>query len=354
MTFRIEPGKPVGEEFRRVALDEFEATLAHLRDPDVAGLGVAVHETRKSCKRLRALFRLVRPSIPDRRYRALNANVRDAARELSASRDAQALLTMFDDLLAAHGADVDGDLFIVRKGLEERMAEVEWGETDGPPRPLVRARERLELARDTVATTQVSGDGFRALRGGLTATYRRGRRALADLQRDGTAEQSHEWRKAVKYSWHHLQLLEDTAPSVLEPTAARFHQLSDALGDAHNLAVLRDVLESGSSSFGGSALVDPVLAMAVLSRADLEQRAIRLGLRLYAEPPRAYAQRLQAYWRAELQVGDELPTGELDDVIKAGGGEAPAVAGQTGPDGAEPGHDGADQSELATYRPWPG
>jgi CHAD domain-containing protein len=316
MSFRIEPGKPVGEEFHRVALDEFEATLAHLNDPDAAGLAVAVHEARKSCKRLRALFRLVRPSIPDRRYRSLNAAVRDAARELSASRDAQALVAMFDDLVAAHGADPDGDLMIVRKGLEERVADMEWGETDGPPRPLVRARERLELARDTAATTQVSGDGFRALRGGLGATYRRGRRALRGMQRDATPEQSHEWRKAVKYSWHHLQLLEDTAPSVLEPTASRFHQLSDALGDAHNLAVLREVLESAPARFGGPEATEPVLAMAGLSRADLEQRAIRLGLRLYAEPPRAFARRLHAYWQAECRVGDELPTGELADITE--------------------------------------
>lgn len=320
----MEPGKPVGEEFRRVALDEFEVTLTHLRDPDAAGLAVAVHEARKSCKRLRALFRLVRPSIPDRRYRSLNANVRDAARELSASRDAQALVAMFDDLVAAHGADPDGDLIIVRKALEERVADVEWGETVGPPRPLVRAAERLELARDTAATTQVSGDGFRALRGGLAATYRRGRRALRELQRDGTPEQSHEWRKAVKYSWHHLQLLEDTAPSVLEPTASRFHQLSDALGDAHNLAVLRETLETAPSRFGGTEAVEPVMAMAAVSRADLEQRAIRLGLRLYAEPPRAFARRLHAYWRAERQAGDELRTGELADITGHPDPAAPA------------------------------
>ncbi|MGH9037599.1 MAG: CHAD domain-containing protein, partial [Acidimicrobiia bacterium] len=185
--------------------------------------------------------------------------------------------------------------------------------------------------------------------GGLAATYRRGRRALRMLQRDGTAEQSHEWRKAVKYGWHHLQLLEDTAPSVLEPAASRFHQLSDALGDAHNLAVLGELLEAAPTRFGGQELIDPVLVMAALSRADLEQRAIRLGLRLYAESPRAYSRRLHGYWRAEIKTGDELPTGELADVTKAGAG--PSVAGQTPPN--QPGSDEADQADSAAYRPWP-
>jgi len=335
MTFRIEPGKPIGEEFRRVALDEFETALAHLRDPGAAGLAVAVHETRKSCKRLRALFRLVRPSIPDRRYRSLNANVRDAARELSAGRDAQALVAMFDDLLAAHGAGFHDDLVIVRQGLEARVADLEWDGTDGPPRPLVRARERLELARDTTSHVQVSGEGFKALRGGLAATYRRGRRALAGMQRDATPEQSHEWRKAVKYGWHQLQLLEITAPSVLEPTASRFHQLSDALGDAHNLAVLREVLEASPAAFGGPEAVEPVLVMAGRSRADLERRAIRLGLRLYAEPPRVYARRLHAYWRAELEVGDELPTGELAEVTEEPDPGVPLAMAFAGEEGVE-------------------
>ena len=316
MTFRIEPGKPVAAEFRRVALDEFELTLGHLHDPDAAGRAVAIHEARKACKRLRALFRMVRPSISDRRYRALNTGVRDAARELSASRDAEALVAMFDDLLAAHGANADGDLMVVRKELEARVAESDWGETDDLPRPIVRARERLELARDIAASTQVSGDGFRALRDGLTANYGRGRKAMRALRREGTAEQSHEWRKAVKYGWHHLQLLEDTAPSVLGPAANRFHQLSDALGDAHNLAVLREVLEASPTHFGGAGTTDSVLAMAALSRADLEQRALRLGMRLYAESPAAFGRRLHAYWRAARSLGEEQPTGELADITE--------------------------------------
>ncbi|MGH9041611.1 MAG: CHAD domain-containing protein [Acidimicrobiia bacterium] len=315
MTFRVEPGKAVGQEFRRIAQDEFEATLAHLGDPEAAGLDVAVHEARKSCKRLRALFRLVRPSISERRYRSLNANVRDAARELSASRDAAALVAMFDDLISAHGGNTEGDLALVRKGLQERGDDdAEWVDTDGPPRPLVRARERLELARDMAATTQVSGDGFRAVRDGLAAVYGRGRKAMRALEKGGTAEQSHEWRKAVKYTWHHLQLMENAAPSLLTPTASRFHQLSDALGDAHNLAVLREVLEGSAARFGGQHAIDPVLALAALSRADLEQRAIRLGLRLYAEPPNAFVRRLYGYWQAEVRAGSELPTGELADL----------------------------------------
>lgn len=312
MSFTIEPGTPVLKEFRRVAAEEFETTIGRLKAAEGATLAVAVHESRKSCKRLRALFRLVRPSLPDRRYRTLNASVRDAARELSAARDAAALVGMFDDLLAAHGADPKDDVMkAVRARLEEQVDAMEWTETSGPPRAMVRARERLELARDMAATVKLADEDWDALGPGLQSIYSRGRKAMDELRREGTAEHAHEWRKMVKYTWHHLQLLEGTAPSMLAPAAQRFHQLADALGDAHNLAVLRDTLDGAPSRFGGRSAIAPVMAMADESRAELEDRALRLGLRLYAEPPGVFSQRLGAYWRTAGTVGAELAAGEL-------------------------------------------
>ena len=48
----------------------------------------------------------------------------------------------------------------------------------------------------------------------------------------------HEWRKRTKDAGYHVRLLRDAAPSILEPLEDRFHDLSDALGDAHDLVVI--------------------------------------------------------------------------------------------------------------------
>ena len=314
MDFSIDPREAVGDEFRRIAAELLETAIEHLRSSDPARLPVAVHEARKGCKRLRALLRLVRPALVDRRYRALDAGVRDAARELSSTRDAQALVDMFDALLLAHGVQPpDAALVSVREGLADRVSGPEWDDA-GAAAALLRASERLEVAREAVAVTKLRLDGFKAVRGGAATTYRQGRHALGRLRREASSERSHEWRKAVKYTWHHLELLEGTAPSVLRPAGVSFHQLSDALGDAHNLAVLTVLLEGSPARFGGPLAIEPVLRMAKASQAELEGRAIRLGVRLYAESPKAFAGRLHAYWRAERTVGSELPTGELSDI----------------------------------------
>lgn len=307
--FSFRPGEPVVDEIRRVMAEQFDVAIGHLADPGRAGPDEAVHEARKSCKRLRAVFRLVRGSLPERRYRSLDAAVRDAAREISGTRDAQALVVMFDDLLQAHGLADDTELAVVRAGLSDRSGSPESG--DGQGDPLVRARERLELARSGAARARLAGDGFEVLRGGLSDTYRQGRKALGRLQAGGSAEDSHDWRKAVKYTWHHLELLGPTAPSLLGPTGQRFHELSDALGDAHNLAILVDLLEATPARYGGTAAAKRAAQLAEGSRSDLEGRAIRLGLRLYAETPKAFSRRLGAYWKAQRRSGSELTTGEL-------------------------------------------
>jgi CHAD domain-containing protein len=325
MDFSIDPREAVGDEFRRIAAELLETALEELQTSDPARLPVAVHEARKACKRLRALFRLVRPSLVDRRYRALDAGVRDAARELSSTRDAQALVDMFDALLLAHGLSrPDAALGSVREGLTDRVSGPEWDDA-GAAAALRRAGERLEVAREAVAVTKLRLDGFKAMRDGAATTYRQGRHALERLRREASAERSHEWRKAVKYTWHHLELLQRTAPSVLRPAGVSFHQLSDALGDAHNLAVLAELLEGAPARFGGPLAIDPALRMAKSSQAELEGRAIRLGLRLYAEPAKAVAGRLHGYWRAARTVGSELPTGELSDIAdveRPAGGES--------------------------------
>src|SRR5712691_704929 len=190
MGFSIRPAEPVGEEVCRVLQEQVGAALDHLRDPEAAGADVAVHEARKSCKRLRAVYRLARPGLSANRYQTLNRTVRDAAGELSGARDAKALVDMFDDLVAAQGADPSEEgLRVVRAALTDRAEVVEDdGGTGGAIR---RAVERLELVADLTGRTNLRGRGFDVLRKGLQATYADGRHALRGLRAEPSPELSH-------------------------------------------------------------------------------------------------------------------------------------------------------------------
>ena len=86
-SFEVRPGESVLHAVRRIARHEIDDMLMHLR----AGprRHEAVHEARKSSKKLRALVRLMRDAIGEKRYRRENTTLRDAVRPLAAMRDAE-------------------------------------------------------------------------------------------------------------------------------------------------------------------------------------------------------------------------------------------------------------------------
>ena len=69
MSYRLNPGESPAHGLKRVIFEEIDAALGL-----IAGTGnrdVAVHEARKSVKKIRAILRLLRPKLPDL-YRAEN------------------------------------------------------------------------------------------------------------------------------------------------------------------------------------------------------------------------------------------------------------------------------------------
>ena len=105
----------VSEGFRRIVFDELELTIWQLSE-NAAALDEAVHEARKSLKKIRSVMRLMR-DILGPHYDKENAALGDAGRKLSPLRDAEALIEMFDQL-------DDRGLVSVRKGLAERKKEL--------------------------------------------------------------------------------------------------------------------------------------------------------------------------------------------------------------------------------------
>jgi CHAD domain-containing protein len=311
MSYAIRRSEHPADAVRRIAHEEVGAALHALAHTDELGVEEAIHDVRKRCKQLRGLIRLV-PRELGKEYRRANDTFRDAARELSVIRDAQALLATFDEMVEAANAQLPDDegLAAVRAGLAHR-AERAHAEVAGRSANIERAAELLAAGEARIDRWSVTSDGWEAFAAGLGTTYDRGRRALAAAHEAPTAEAFHEWRKRAKYGWYHTRLLAPMAPSVLDPLAQRFHDLSDALGDAHDLAVLTDQLAADPDHFGGADAVVAAGEVVDAHRSDLEHRAVSLGSRLYVEPPKRYVARMGGYWDLWHHLGDELAAGEM-------------------------------------------
>jgi hypothetical protein len=66
--FRLRSGERVQDGFRRIAYGQLDMSIERLEGHTDEELGTAVHETRKSLKRLRATVRLARDELGDEPY----------------------------------------------------------------------------------------------------------------------------------------------------------------------------------------------------------------------------------------------------------------------------------------------
>jgi CHAD domain-containing protein len=98
-------------------------------------IGEAVHEARKSLKRLRALVKISRPALGDARYRRENAEFRQTGRLLSAARDAKVLIETLDGLLERARDELSPDT-AVRCVLDSKKSTLEHSRRSFRMRPL--------------------------------------------------------------------------------------------------------------------------------------------------------------------------------------------------------------------------
>jgi CHAD domain-containing protein len=257
----------------------------------------AIHDARKRLKRVRAYLRLLRPALGAAVYRRENTGIRDAARPLTAIRDAKVLVETFDKLIEQfRGALDESALGGVRRYLATNQEETRRQVLEEDA--LKRVMNALAAARVRIKRLRVGKSGWSVLGLGLRRVYRRGRNAFASVLQEPSADNLHEWRKQAKYLWHGLEVFGPLWPVVVDELATETHKLADYLGDDHDLAVLRQRLREVISQFPDLAAVEALMALIDRRRNELQEQAYALGRLLYKEKPKRLAERLEGYWHA--------------------------------------------------------
>ena len=296
MSYRLAIHADPGVELKRVVAEQAEKALASLTNrPE--GLHAAVHDMRKRAKKIRACFRLARPAL-GKAYKRENARYRDAAGELSALRDAAAMVEMADVLRDLPEEELDPDLLDrLEKGLAKRRdtAVKRLGNTVAA---IDRARKALEKGVAALPDIALPADGFDTLEGGFRKSYSRARGGFAACREDPSDAEIHEWRKRTKYHWYHLRLLRDVWPDAIKARRDLTKHLADLLGDERDLMLLARTIEAD-----GKLLPEPeaweLLSRIARARQRLRAEALTAGAKLMTEKPGALCRRVAACWNAE-------------------------------------------------------
>jgi CHAD domain-containing protein len=290
VAFQLKADESVGKGVRRIARKQLDAALDELAHHPSAKRDEVVHEVRKRFKKVRAVLRLVRDQLGDKVYQRENDCFRDA-------RDATVLVDTLDELADRAGDEVPDKTFdTVRKELQAGRRAVRKRVQDVGA--FAEIAEAVTEARKRLKKWPLARGGWTALGGGLRRVYRSGRRAFAAADKNATVENFHEWRKQAKYLRHQLEVLEPVWPKIMADFAAEVHELTDLLGDDHDLAVLRQALEADPDRFGGSVVLAPLFRLIDHRCDELRASATGLGRRIYSDSPGDFAARLADYWHA--------------------------------------------------------
>jgi CHAD domain-containing protein len=291
VAYRFDPDEGVRKAVRRCAREQLDDAVRQLSEQIEHDPVEAVHEARKGVKKSRALLRLMRGTLPDDQRRHENAALRDASRGLSDARDADVMTGTIRQLADDFAGQVPKRTF---RAVHDKLEAARPGTID--PAASAAAVRDLRAALERIDEWELSRGGWGAISPGLAKSYGRGRRALAEVRAEPSLENLHEWRKRVKDLWYQLRLLQQVCGPVVHGQVKEADQLADLLGDDHDLGVLRQTVSANSDAL--TVDVDALLALIDHRRGQLQEHAVLIGERLYAEPTKAFRRRLHSYWSA--------------------------------------------------------
>ncbi|HEX9848429.1 MAG TPA: CHAD domain-containing protein [Acidimicrobiia bacterium] len=318
-TLQLGESESLGVGVKRVTMEQLERAAAGFFDGEV-DFGGAVHESRKSIKRVRALLRLIRGELPRKVFDFENGTLGENGRLIAEIRSAQGVLIAATSIRDLYGDLLADETFLdLTRRLERRRDLTESKALEDPNlvgrvvRGLERAYHRYSSWPTDPDAREVYGmgirDSYEAVGPGLSRTYTDGRHNMVRAYRRSGPHDFHEWRKRVKDLRHQMEFLAPLWPEVVVGTAMTLERLGDLLGEDHDLTELVALLRNRPDLCPDPRERSLLRALAHQRRTELQTAGEILGRRVYAEKPAGLVGRFGEYWESrKLAIGGPLDT----------------------------------------------
>jgi CHAD domain-containing protein len=309
MPFQVEPGETLCEAILRTRNERLDKAIAALQQkPEPSA--EAIHDARREFKRLRSLVRLVRGSM-DKPVRVREDQaLSNAGRALAQSRDAAALLETVEKMFGTLKPEDRKSRRISAEGqqLLQQICE-ELRDRAGHGLGPMEIKATVKLLRDMkrrvwLPNPPTPEDWDLIIGKGLRRTYRQGRELFAVSNSVGLLNASdelwHETRKRAKTLGYQLRFLRKIWPGTLNAIAEQLEELSERLGEDHDLALIRLRLtritlpETNFELFSAARL--NLIRTIDRRRRRLQNEALRRSRLVYLEQPRPFLKRINRYW----------------------------------------------------------
>jgi len=284
----LRPEAAIGPTMRAIAARIIGDARTTLVDPERSNQD-AVHDFRRAIKQWRALMRLLQPFIPDAVQ--LRQEAREHARSLSRARDGQSALNAFDDLLKKGMVLSERSTATIRGRIEKIRGSEEQAVLTPELRDAIIAW--LDATMGAIEGWPLDPFDFSSIAQRLTAGYRAARGAIPRDWAQASAEDLHHLRQRVVDHRYQMELIEPLWPRHGRMWTEEAERLRDRLGRCQDLEILKRLTGPHQPLAHWRSRLTPACAERTT---ELSHRAARIALRLFAEKPKAFRQRLEALW----------------------------------------------------------
>lgn len=277
-----------------------------------------IHDSRTACKKIRAALQLadLRNSKRSRREGAYFGN---AARSLGTFREADVQHTTIRHLLRDQP----------KTAKKHRWVRAPWilGNDAGfarrkPRRCKISPSEFRSMiaAERRFSHWRIPGSGFAVIEDDARHAYRRGRRWFHRAYERPSDKAFHKFRQAVKVLGYHAKMLEGAWPPVMKGFRQGWKELSEVLGEEHDITVLVQRRVGAARAVEEDA-VRVVVTLADEQKSRLRTQARRSAELLFEEKPRRWVRHLRHWWAAaetgetESKVGRRKTGSAKDNVV---------------------------------------
>lgn len=258
--YRLRPEEELVEGVARIIVSRAAQAAAEVRAAIASDQSAKhVHDARKALKKARSAIRLLRGVISDEERERAQDACRESAKRLSGARDAEVKLGTLQSVFGSNGS---------RTGVEEWRSELQ---VEAARLQSELTAERLAEALDAIegVRRQFLGRELKAedelVAGNIGRGYRAGRKDGRKARSSEEPEVFHDWRKRSKDLRYQLEIASPRLPKSIRSIRKRAVQLSETLGDLHDL----DVLKEDLASRGFDQKVEKQLAKLIEDARDL-------------------------------------------------------------------------------------
>ncbi len=267
----------------------------------------AIHETRKSMKRLRALLRLIRPALDKQTYQRENLRCRDINRLLSSARDEHVILETIANL---RDPKDEYSQTAFDRLVEAIQVDNNTEKKQHTKKTLQKAMRLLTQARTAIKDVKIDDSGFETVRHGFVRSYEKAKTHMAKIQAKPKVSDDaiHEWRKSVQTHWRQMALLTECWPDFIAHRIVLAKALSQDLGEDHDLSILSAFISKQIKKAITASQANSLLKLISARRNRLRQAAMAKGALLFADSAEDLGLRIKCYWKVHVANEDLVAT----------------------------------------------